>query len=95
LTLCASLTAATVTLAPPAAAFRGRDGEILADTGDPAGLVAIAPDGSETRSLGPGAAGSWSPVGSEVVFEDGGHLTIIRSPPPSSRPPPPEISSRP
>jgi len=79
LALCASLTAVTVTLAPPAAAFRGRDGEILADTGGPAGLVAIAPDGSEARSLGPGAAGSWSPVGSEVVFEDGGHLTIIRS----------------
>jgi hypothetical protein len=74
-----AVVAATSVAVPSAGAFRGADGEILADTGDPSGLVAIAPDGSGNRPLGDGASGSWSPVGSQVVFEMGGDVALMRS----------------
>ena len=78
LVLWAALAANSV-VAPTAEAFRGADGRILADTGDPPELVTMAPDGTEPRPLGAGAAGSWSPVGSRIVFEADGDLELMRS----------------
>src|SRR5918996_2930234 len=71
LVLWAALAANSV-VAPTAGAFRGADGRILADTGDPPELVTMAPDGTEPRPLGAGAAGVWSPVGARSGFGGGG-----------------------